>query len=412
MLAQIRLALVVLRRRRFFTAVSLFGITVTIGVLLVATALLDHAFAPQYPEKRAGRMLLVSRVTLTGTNTQRSSGAGYGLARRPLRDLPGVETIAAVTNPGSVPLYTRGRPENFFVREADAAYWTVTDFDFLEGGPMLADDERELRRVAVISESARARLFGGAVAVGRTLAVRGIDYRIAGVVRDAAITRQLGFADIWLPLTLALSPAEQKEPYGRCTIVLLARDGADMRQIRAEAEARVRASEIPDPARFDTIEAPVDSYMGAIARAMTGSDRPGHPERVLFAVLAGLALAFMFLPAINLVNLSLSRILERAPEIGVRKSFGASSLRLVGQFVVENLVLTCVGAAIGVIAAAAALFVINRSGLVPGASFALNLRVLVWGVFITIVFGLLSGAWPAWRMARLDPVPALSRRSA
>ena len=51
----------------------------------------------------------------------------------------------------------------------------------------------------------------------------------------------------------------------------------------------------------------------------------------------------MLLPAINLVNLNVSRILERASEIGVRKAFGASSRTLVGQFVVENVVLTLVG---------------------------------------------------------------------
>ena len=44
----------------------------------------------------------------------------------------------------------------------------------------------------------------------------------------------------------------------------------------------------------------------------------------------------MLLPTVNLVNINLSRILERASEIGVRKAFGASSRTLVGQFVVEN----------------------------------------------------------------------------
>ena len=45
---------------------------------------------------------------------------------------------------------------------------------------------------------------------------------------------------------------------------------------------------------------------------------------------------FLLLPTVNLVNLNVSRIMERASEIGVRKSFGASSWTLVGQFVVEN----------------------------------------------------------------------------
>ena len=63
----------------------------------------------------------------------------------------------------------------------------------------------------------------------------------------------------------------------------------------------------------------------------------------------------MLLPTVNLVNINLSRILDRASEIGVRKAFGASSRTLVGQFVVENLVLTLIGGAIGLLLAAAVL---------------------------------------------------------
>ena len=62
----------------------------------------------------------------------------------------------------------------------------------------------------------------------------------------------------------------------------------------------------------------------------------------------------MLLPAVNLVNLNASRIMERASEIGVRKAFGASSRTLVGQFVVENVVLTLIGAALGFVGRGAA----------------------------------------------------------
>ena len=49
---------------------------------------------------------------------------------------------------------------------------------------------------------------------------------------------------------------------------------------------------------------------------------------------------FVLLPTVNLVNINVSRILERASEIGVRKAFGASRRTLVAQFVVENVILT------------------------------------------------------------------------
>ena len=51
------------------------------------------------------------------------------------------------------------------------------------------------------------------------------------------------------------------------------------------------------------------------------------------------------IPTVNLVNINISRIMERASEIGVRKAFGAPARTLVGQFLVENVLLTLVGGA-------------------------------------------------------------------
>jgi putative ABC transport system permease protein len=120
------------------------------------------------------------------------------------------------------------------------------------------------------------------------------------------------------------------------------------------------------------------------------------------------AALFMLLPAVNLVNLNISRIMERAPEIGVRKAFGASSRTLVGQFVVENVFLTLVGAAIGLAITAIVLQVINASGLILYAELSLNYRIFGWGVVLAVAFGLLSGVYPAWRMSRMHPVQALN----
>jgi putative ABC transport system permease protein len=124
-------------------------------------------------------------------------------------------------------------------------------------------------------------------------------------------------------------------------------------------------------------------------------------------ILVGAALMFMALPAINLVNLNVSRIMERASEIGVRKAFGASSRTLVVQFVVENLALTIIGGLVGFMLAGFVLSSINQSGLIPYAELTLNTRIFVWGIALAVVFGLLSGVYPAWRMSRVHPVVAL-----
>jgi putative ABC transport system permease protein len=109
----------------------------------------------------------------------------------------------------------------------------------------------------------------------------------------------------------------------------------------------------------------------------------------------------------NLVNLNISRIFERVSEIGVRKAFGASTGHLVGQFIVENIVLSVLGGTIGFVLSLWALQLINGSGMIPNADFRMNPRIFLYGLGLAICFGVLSGAYPAWRMARLDPVEDL-----
>jgi putative ABC transport system permease protein len=94
----------------------------------------------------------------------------------------------------------------------------------------------------------------------------------------------------------------------------------------------------------------------------------------------------------------------------VRKSFGATSGALARQFLLENVLLAALGGVLAAILAAVVLAGLNRSGVIPYADLSLNLRVLGWGVLLTLVFGVLSGVLPAWRMSRLHPVGALQGR--
>jgi putative ABC transport system permease protein len=115
----------------------------------------------------------------------------------------------------------------------------------------------------------------------------------------------------------------------------------------------------------------------------------------------------MLLPTINLININISRIMERASEIGVRKAFGASSWTLVGQFIIENVILTLLGGAIGFAMSRFVLQFITGSGWFPYAEFHLNHRIFLGGFILAVFFGVLSGVYPAWRMSRLHPVQAL-----
>jgi putative ABC transport system permease protein len=123
-----------------------------------------------------------------------------------------------------------------------------------------------------------------------------------------------------------------------------------------------------------------------------------------------LVVLFMVLPAISLVNINVSRIMERASEIGVRKSFGAASTTLIGQFVVENVLLSLMGGIIGIGFTEVVLYLLSNSYLIPYAEFHINYRVFVYGLLMAMFFGVFAGVYPAWKMSRLHPVEALRRK--
>jgi putative ABC transport system permease protein len=132
--------------------------------------------------------------------------------------------------------------------------------------------------------------------------------------------------------------------------------------------------------------------------------------RALFVLsLGAIAILVMLLPALSLANVTMGALQERRREIGVRRAFGASARQIAVQVLIENLVLTGAGA---VLAAAPPLVAgVCRVGaddhfrlsgfnhLTPGAWAAL--------AAFAVAFAALSGALPAWRIARLQPLEAL-----
>lgn len=407
----LKLALKVLLRRKFFTFISLFGISFTLLVLMVATAMLDHVFAPRSPETRADRTLLVMHMGMRGPHGSRNGSAGYGFLDRYARNLPGAERVAIASQPNLTATYHDGRKIRIFLRRTDGEFWRVLDFDFVEGGPFLPEDEHDANRVAVINEATRERFFGDSPGLGRTIEVDQQEFRVVGVVRNVPITRFVPFADVWVPISTSRSEGYKRELVGDYVGLILARSRADLQGLRADFQTRLGEVQFPD-SEFDTLHGGAETLFEAVSRDLFSQHGEAAHAARLRMIMLGAMLLFMLLPTVNLININLSRILERASEIGVRKAFGASSGRLVGQFVVENVVLSLLGAVIGLLLAALALGALNRSGLIPYSDFQLNWRVFGYGLLLTVFFGVLSGVYPAWRMSRLHPVQALRGRSA
>jgi putative ABC transport system permease protein len=285
------------------------------------------------------------------------------------------------------------------------------EFRFLEGGPYTVADERDGNFVAVINEKTRERFFGGAPAAGKTLRVDGQAFTVAGVVPDIPPTRAHSFAEIWAPISTMKSTGYKQRLSGGFLGILLAESRSRFPEIKAEFRRRVTEADLSDFPELTSLDSAARTFLEEAASqgSREMEEKPGAVAW-FFAMAVGGAVLFMALPALNLVNLNLSRILERSSEIGVRKTFGASSRTLVGQFLVESAVLTCIGGLLGLLLAELAMIVINNMEIVPYANVHVNYRVFVYALLLSLLFALLSGGYPAWRMSRMHPVDALRGR--
>jgi putative ABC transport system permease protein len=399
----LKLALKVLSRRKFFTFVSLFGICFTLVVLMVAAAIVDHFMAPHAPESNLDRTLGVYAVHMQGPNSSRHGPPGYALLQKTVRDLPGAAVVSIAQFPDRMAVYGDGAKVELFLKRVDGNFWRIFDFDLVAGQLFTRADEETARFVAVVNRSTAEGLFGSpGEALGKSIEIDGQAFTVSGVVEDVPFTGFRSFGDVWVPISTNKSTAYREQYSGMFFGFVLANSPADFPALKSEFQSRLAAMPLPADDRWETVETALDTPLEGVVHTL------GLPSVTwLKGFFVVIALLFMVLPAINLVNLNLSRIMERASEIGVRRAFGARRGTLVWQFLVENLVLTMIGGILGLVVSVLVLEGINATGIIPRSQFALNPRVFLYGVLAAFVFAMLSGVYPAWRMSRMQPVEAL-----
>jgi len=400
-----KIAIAVLKRRKFFTFISLFGISFTITILVVLTAFIDKVINDKYPDKKRDRLLFVNGIEQRGPQAMNGTALSYYFF---------THYVATLKTPYKMAISSRFEGTNTYVNNKKVAinfkytsdtFWEVLDFDFLEGKPYTKQQNDNGEHVCVISEDTKKAYFGDVPSVvGKYIEADNVQYRVNGVVRNVPITTYMLYSDIYLPYSAAKIDYKSNTSYGGPNmIILMAESNSDIPKIQKEFEEMVSRLPMSDK-MYNKIYCHADTFITGYVR--TGNEEQSGVVIALTAIFI-FVLLVMLLPTLNLVNINITRIMERSSEIGVRKAFGASSRTLVYQFIVENLILTFLGGLIGIVLSFFIIRIINNANLIDNVVLSLNMTVLLYAFLTCLIFGLLSGVYPAWRMSKLNVVNAL-----
>ncbi|MFK7936722.1 MAG: ABC transporter permease [Saprospiraceae bacterium] len=437
-----KLALKVLSRKKFFTFISLFGISFTLMILMIITAFLDLELGDYQPLSERDRMLFVERVstsmwvpdttfvidsqlvasvmqydTTHDINENRvsmsSSDGAFRVFDQHLRNLSSVEAMTIFNSGPSFSIFKNGKKLEYDGVYSDAAYWQITDFTFLEGKPYGKQEVANQAQVVVMTEKAAREYFGSSDSyLNQEIELERKNFRVIGIIENTNTTHSTVDLDLFMPYTNMAAYQIEGDPmdlHGQFQAVFLAENEAALPNIKAEIKKIGENFVMPDPENYNRMEIVTYDFMEEYADDLIDAETAEESETYFWWGLITLLTLFILLPTLNLININISRIMERSAEIGVRKSFGADNGTILWQFVFENIILTIIGGVIGLLLAIGAIYLINDSGYLDDVIIHFNPIVFLYSLLVCLFFGVLSGIIPAYRMSQLKIVDSLKQ---
>ncbi len=348
-----------------------------------------------------------SNLILVMPGAQRGAGvqisAGRGSARTLTQADADAITLSGNTEITSVApelsgryqVTSKGTNTNTSVVGVTDTYLGVRNIQ-LDQGLFITDQHlRSLSKVAVVGPTVVTDLFGdGGNAIGQTIRIKNVEFKIIGVTK-AKGGSGFGSQDdmIFVPLTSA-ERFLAGDNYVT-TISVQARDSSSMSTVQQDLTTLLlERHHISDPqlADFSTLnQADIVATASTVTNTLT----------ILLAAVAGISL---LVGGIGIMNMMLTNVTERTREIGLRKAIGAKRRDINLQFLLEAVMLTFLGGAIGVVLGWGISVGINQFGLIQ-TKVSVSSILIAFGV--STVIGIIFGYYPARRASKLNPIVAL-----
>ncbi|NJC26063.1 ABC transporter permease [Neolewinella antarctica] len=436
------LSLKVLKRKPFYTFISLFGISFTLMILMLVTSMGNAMLGSNKPMTDMHRMVFMPTVerftpfydTLTVVDsivmtsgemrydtTYETNERGRMVTNGPgsfhfldnnLRDLEDVESYSFINSNNHADTYLDGRKVSMSTYYVDADYFRVFDFNFLYGLPFGQAAIDEASKVIVMTDKAAKNYFGEASAavIDREVEIGREKFRVVGIVARPLVENEATGGDVLLPYTTIDNKELASTTLGGGFLAVFKAVSPEKRTSVIDQLAFYADNfSMPPDQDFEKLGLDASTYLELFADRMVPGDSQNTDPSVwtVFGPIAVLLVLFLVLPLINLINLNISRVFERKSEIAVRKAFGADSKNILYQFVLENLVITFIGGLIGLILAFLIIQYVNANDLLGITRLAFSFKVFLYFLIVILLFGLVSGILPAYRMSRTNIGEAL-----
>ena len=410
LLENLFVALDTLRSHKTRSALTMLGIVIGVTSVISVASIIGglNKFIQDKVDSLGSRTFFISRLT-PGQDPNRLplkvrirkyldySDAAYLRASCPqIETATTFGTRAFVFGQSNVISYGAQRVERMFLRGAEPELAQAFPLYAVDQGRFVTKyDEEHARPVVVIGSDIADSLFPHTDPLGKIVRLNGGLYEVIGVFeKDSSL---FAAASLNQFAVIPLSDFHKNYPEAKeLAIAFTVPKEMDVDEAKDEViEAMRRRRHVPFKAEndFDIIS---PDFISNLWNQLTGA----------LVILTGIISSIgLLVGGIGVMNIMLISVTERTSEIGVRKAIGARKADIRVQFLMEAVLLTCVGGAIGITLGAIIAFGVRH--LMPSVPATLSLLWIALGVGMSVGVGVFFGYYPANRAANLDPIVCL-----
>ncbi|MBE9602761.1 ABC transporter permease [Pedobacter sp. MC2016-24] len=327
-----------------------------------------------------------------------------GVMAREIREkMPGVAHVSRSSFPEEKLISYGQKTLKKNVVFADTAFLKILDYKFIKGN---ADKALLDVNTIILTEKTAKILFGNEDPINKTVKLENLEaLKVEGVIEDVPLNSTIQF-DYLLPWTLLerRDAGVRNSDWGNnfCLTLIQLQDNNRLAQISAEMKGIFKRNDKGTNA--DAFLHPLTKWH-LYSNFENGKSVGGKINQI--RIFFTLAFCILLIACVNFMNLSTARSEKRAKEVGVRKAIGSSRYALIGQFMLESMLLSLIGMVLA--------FILMEMCL-PYFNGLLNINLMInygdwkfWSVFIalTLLTGFIAGSYPAFYLSSFEPLKVL-----